>query len=432
MLTEEQIPAVTAQAGYEFTGWSSSVNNVTVESAITQDVTFTAQYQDASYTMTLPTVAGISYEVDGASQGEGGTYTVTHGTDVSVTVRVTGNVHVTGVSYQVGGGEAVTVSAGEDGSYQFTIAGDNITGSVSVAIQSNATYQVTVTVVGGSGTVNGSQSASVTFDANTDAEEVAKAFEIVAAPGYTFTAPTYEAVTSDKTYTLTFTHATYPVTWPDGVTGGAANATHGTDLTFTPSVSGQVVTGVTCTINGNNVELVKNDNGSYTIPGDAIVGNVTIAYTTQAATWTMIAETNYAAAPAGKNIAVLTASRLAEEQTYALTGYGNMFWSEKYSAYVCFVNASERNETLSAKLIVVNNAAIEIDYSGDINGDGKVTPADSAAINAALHGISVEYDVSDRMRFMFDVTGDKTVTAQDIKTILDTYTGYTPESGDEA
>ena len=100
-----------------------------------------------------------------------------------------------------------------------------------------------------------------------------------------------------------------------------------------------------------------------------------------------------------------------------------MFWSEKYGAYVCFVADSETDADLTGKLAVSQNAVTEIDYSGDINGTHSVTPADSAAINAVLHSIQVEYEISDLMRFQFDVLGDRQVTAQDIMWILNQYTG---------
>ena len=106
-----------------------------------------------------------------------------------------------------------------------------------MTIQSTSTFQITVKVEGGNGTVNGTTSATVTFDYNTSAEDVAKAFNIVAAPGYTFAAPDFETVTADKTYTVTFTHATYPVTGVEGV----KSATHGTDLTFTPKLEDELL-----------------------------------------------------------------------------------------------------------------------------------------------------------------------------------------------
>lgn len=410
VLTQAQIPAVTADTGYTFTGWDNDIT-----APIAADTTFTAQYKNATYTLTLPTVNGVSFEVDGAVE-EDGVYTVTYGTDVTITMTAADNVKVTGLSYQIGSAEAVAV---ENFTQPFTIDGESITGPVTVTIQSTSTFQITVKVEGGNGTVNGTTSATVTFDYNTPADKVAEAFNIVAAPGYTFAAPAFETVTADKTYTVTFTHATYPVTGVEDV----ESATHGTDLTFTPKLEDELLLGVQYQVgDGEAVTLEPDENGSYTIPGDKIIGNITVTYTTVTGFWGYISAMDYVAAPAGKQVALLNTTKL-EKGTYALTGYSDMFWSEKYSAYVCFVDKDETDTTLTEKLAVSQNSVTEIDYSGNINGVGGITPADSAAINAVLHSISVEYEISDLMRFQFDVLGDRQVTAQDIMWILNQYTG---------
>lgn len=406
----DKIPTVTASTGYTFTGWDNDIT-----APITADTTFTALYKNATYTLTLPTVNGVSFEVDGAVE-EDGVYTVTYGTDVTITMTAADNVKVTGLSYKIGDGESVAVT---DFTQPFTIDGESITGPVTVTIQSTSTFQITVKVEGGNGTVNGTTSDTITFDYNTPADKVAEAFKIVAAPGYTFAAPAFETVTADKTYTVTFTHATYPVTGVEDV----ASATHGTDLTFTPKLEGKLLLGVQYQVgDGQPVALEPNENGSYTIPGDKIIGNITVTYTTVTGSWDYISAVDYVAAPAGKQVALLNTDKL-EKGTYALTGYSDMFWSEKYSAYVCFVDNGETDTTLTEKLAVSQNSVTEIDYSGNINGVGGITPADSAAINAVLHSISVEYEISDLMRFQFDVLGDRQVTAQDIMWILNQYTG---------
>lgn len=409
----DKIPTVTANTGYTFTGWSGDVN-----AAITADTEFTAQYENATYTLTLPTVNGVSFEVDGAVE-EDGVYTVTYGTNVTITMTAADNVKVTGLSYQIGSAEAVAV---ENFTEPFTISGESITGPVTVMVQSTSTFQITVKVEGGNGTVNGKDSETLTFDYNTTAEELSAQFIFAAAPGYQVVAPKFETVTADKTYTATFTHATYPVTWPEGVEG-VESATHGTDLTFTAKLEDELLLGVQYQVgDGQPVALEPNKDGSYTIPGDAIIGNITVIYTTVTGSWDYITAESYAAAPAGEKVALLNTSKLGEG-TYALDGYGDMFWSSKYGAYVCFVADSETNDSLTEKLAVSQNTVTEIDYSGDINGTGTVTPADSAAINAVLHSIQVEYKISDLMRFQFDVLDDKQITAQDIMWILTQYTG---------
>lgn len=420
----DKIPTVTAEPGYKFTGWSGDVN-----AAITADTTFTAQYTDDSYTLTLPDTNGVSFKVDGATLKDG-VYTVTHGTDVTITMNVTGNVKVTELSYQIGSNSEVTVADNDGGitSKEFDIDGENITGAIFVTIKSTETYQITVTVEGGNGKVNGNtESATVTVDKGTTAEKLASMFTFEPNPGYKVDAitPAFDTVNGNATYTVTFTDASYRVTWPANENGALPETlTHGKDFIFTPSVTGKLVTGVTYQVGENQVALEPNADGSYTIPGSAITGPITVTYTTVDATWEFISEGDYKAAPVGEKVAILKTSKLGTG-TYTLTGYGDMYWSEKYDngAYVCFVDDDETAATLTQKLATNSNTVIEINYDGKINSDDKVSAADSAPITAVLHQIEVQYDITDLMRFQFDVNGDKAVTTQDIEWILDEAVG---------
>lgn len=410
----DKIPTVTAEPGYKFTGWSGDVN-----AAITADTTFTAQYTDDSYTLTLPDTNGVSFAVDGATL-KNGVYTVTHGKDVTITVTANGAT-INSVSYKIGDGNEVTV----ENFASFTIPGNSITGNITVNVSATNTYQITVKVDGSNGKVNGENQVTLTVNAGTTAEELAGKFTFTPDPGYkvdTIT-PAFANVTDDATYTVTFTDASYSVTWPDGVTNMPSTATHGQDFTFTPSVTGELVTGVTYQVgDGEAVTLPTSSTGSYTIPGSAITGPITVTYTTVDATWEFISEGDYKAAPVGEKVAILKTSKLGTG-TYTLTGYGDMYWSSAYAGYVCFVSNEEDTNSLTQKLATIDNAVTEINYDGKINSDDKVSAADSAPITAALHQIQVQYEITDLMRFQFDVNGDKAVTTQDIEWILDEAVG---------
>lgn len=431
----DKIPSVTPAAGYEFTGWSNT-GNLTTSSPITDNTTFTATYKDKDYTLTLPDTNGVSFEVEGATLKDG-VYTVTHGTPVTITMTVTGNVKVTELSYQIDGQNKNTVETNNDGitSKAFTIDGENITGAISVTIKSTETYQITVTVEGGNGKVNGNtESATVTVDKGTTATELAGMFNFEPNPGYKVDAitPAFVDVNGNANYTVTFTDESYRVAWPTNENGTLPETlTHGQNFTFTPSVTGNLVTGVTYQVGTNDpVTLEPNVDGSYTILGNVITDTITVTYTTVDATWEFISEGDYKAAPVGEKVAILKTSKLGTG-TYTLTGYGDMYWSEKYDngAYVCFVDDDETAATLTQKLATNSNTVIEINYEGKINSDNKVSAADSAPITAALYQIEVQYDITDLMRFQFDVNGDRAVTTQDIEWILDEAVGNThPDS----
>lgn len=415
ILGAEQLPSVTADPGYVFAGWSPRV-----DAPIQADTQFVAQYDHGTYALTLPQVDNVTFEVVGAQEVDGA-YQVTHGTDVTITMKVAEGVKVTSLSYLVGQEETQVASSQAGlGETQFTVDGDRIVDAVSVLITSNKTYQVTVTVEGAHGTVNGGSSATVTFDENTDGDTVAQAFQFQAEPGYELEqVPQFAQVTENQNYTVQFVPATYTVEGVDGVD----HATYGQNLTFTPVVEGELVLGASYRIgDGSWIALERNADGSYTIPGAAITGNVTVVLDTMAGSWELIGDTQYVGNPLGTQMAVLYTDKRAEG-TYALDGYGDMFWSEVYQGYVYFVQEDETQDDLTHKLTVSSNLVVEISYTGDVNGDGRVTSSDAAVVNAVLHGLELAFQFSDEMRFALDVNGDKQITTVDMKLILDRSVG---------
>ena len=230
-----------------------------------------------------------------------------------------------------------------------------------------------------------------------------------------------EIITSAVTYTAKFTHATYNV-MATGISGVPATATHGTDLTFTPTVDGEIVVGVTAKIGATVVAVTKNADGSYTISGDAITGDLTITVQTVDGSWSFIGKGAYKALSADTQIALLTTGQLASGN-YLLDNQG-MYWSSKYNAYVKIVGVNETVESLTVKLSVSANAeALTLAYTGDINGDGKATPADGGMINDELHEVTRGYNVTEKMRLEMDFDGNGFVSTADIMSILRKYVG---------
>lgn len=197
-------------------------------------------------------------------------------------------------------------------------------------------------------------------------------------------------------------------------------ATHGTDLTFTPAVDGKIVVGVTAKIGETVVAVTKNANGSYTISGNAITGDLTITAQTVDGSWDFIGKDSYFALSADKKIAVLATGKL-DVGNYLLNGE-EMYWSSKYNAYVKIVDKNETAETLTAKLAFnASVAAQTLSYTGDINGSNTVTPADGGMINDELHSVTRAYHLTEKERLEMDVNGDQKVTTADIVAILEAY-----------
>lgn len=426
MITE--IPAVTYTAGYTFKEWrigetayasDEDLKDVTINS----DTTVTLVAKDDSYTATL--TGGDAAEIT-VITGITGNQAV-HGTDITFKLTAKDGYKVTKVAYQIGSGTAQEITAQND---IYTIPGDAITGSVALVLTTSRTYTITF-AAGENGTVTGTRSFVLDAGGKLTQEQLNTVTKTGDA-GYTFKEWQIGGITKTEddilntafdentTITAIFDHATYNVT-ATGISGVSDKATHGTNLTFTPTVEGKIVVGVTAKIDETVVMVTKNADGSYTISGDAITGNLTITAQTVAGSWGFIDKDTYIALSADKKIAVLATDKLSGN--YLLDGEG-MYWSSKYNAYVKIVGKDETEQTLTAKLAFNASVAEQtLSYTGDINGSNTVTPADGGMINDELHSVARLYVLTEKERLEMDVNGDKKVSTEDIMRILRKYVG---------
>lgn len=424
------IPAVTYTAGYIFKEWrigetAYASDEALKAVAINSDTTVTLVTKDASYAATL--TGGAAAEITaitGITDGQ-----AVHGTPITFKLTAKNGYKVTAVAYKINGGDAVTINPSSEGVY--TIPGDVIVGAVTLELTSNET--VTVTFAAGE---NGSVDGTTAFVLDKGGKLTAAQLNAVTKTGdagYTFkewqidgAAKTQDeildtAFVDNTTITAVFDHATYSVA-AAGTNGVPTTATHGTDLTFTPTVEGKIVVGVTAKIGETAVAVTKNANGSYTISGDAITDDLTITAQTVDGSWGFIEKDTYIALSADKKIAVLATGKL-EAGNYLLGDEG-MYWSSKYNAYVKIVDKDETAETLTAKLAFNASLAEQtLSYTGDINGSNTVTPADGGMINDELHSVARLYVLTEKERLEMDVNGDKKVSTEDIMRILRKYVG---------
>lgn len=427
--TITEIPAVTYTAGYTFKEWrigeTAYANDEALKAvAINSDTTVTLAAKDDSYTATLTggDAAEIT-DVTGLTDGQ-----AVHGTAITFKLTAKTGYKVTAVAYRINGGAAVTLTPAND---VYTIPGDAITGPVTLQLTSNETVTVTF-AAGGNGAVGGT-TAFVLDKGGKLTEAQLNAVTKTGSAGYTFkewqidgaakTEAEILGTTFDANTTVTavFGHATYNVA-AAGTNGVPTTATHGTDLTFTPTVNGKIVVGVTAKIGETVVAVTKNADGSYTISGDAITGDLTITAQTVDGSWGFIGKATYIALSADKKIAVLATGKL-DAGNYLLNGE-EMYWSSKYNAYVKIVGQDETAQTLTAKLAFnASVAAQTLSYTGDINGSNTVTPADGGMINDELHSVTRAYQLTEKERLEMDVNGDKKVSTEDIMRILRKYVG---------
>ena len=426
--TITEIPAATYTAGYTFKEWRIGETAYASDEAlkaveINSDTTVTLTAKDASYSATLNggNAAEIT-DVTGLTDGQ-----AVHGTAITFKLTAKTGYKVTAVAYQINGGDPVTLTPAND---VYTIPGDAITGPVTLQLTSNETVTVTF-AAGENGSVGGGPTAFVLDKGGKLTAAQLNAVKKTGNAGYTFkewqidgAAKTEAeilntAFVENTTVTAIFDHATYSVA-AEGTSGVPTTATHGTNLTFTPTVAGKIVVGVTAKIGGTVVAVTKNANGSYTISGDAITGDLTITAQTVDGSWGFIDKGTYIALSADKKIAVLATGK-QDGGNYLLNGEG-MYWSSKYNAYVKIVDNGETEQTLTAKLAF--NASVDaqtLSYTGDINGSTTVTPADGGMINDELHSVTRAYQLTEKERLEMDVNGDKKVSTADIVAILEAY-----------
>ena len=213
------------------------------------------------------------------------------------------------------------------------------------------------------------------------------------------------------------------VTKPDYVKGNDT-ATKGQDYTFTvDKEEGYDYSEPTVKVGDVDVtgKLVKNDDGSYTIPGSTITGNITIEVTKTAAVAVDVVE--YLTLN-GKAMYLVTASGdFAEGQVTKYDGV-SMFFSEKYNAYAYLVISADGLETVKAEAaakvkVAEGTAAGTVDYTGDVNGT-KVIDVNDAQLTYDMYNAKYEsFDAVSMLKFLnADVNGDKKVNVTDATAIV--------------
>lgn len=417
ILTEDQFPIPTGQAGYLFDHWSPAP-----ETPITKDTVFTAHFHNEVHAIDFSHSEEAEFQViSGVEEGK-----VQCGRDVTFAVSTpTGSTGIT-VQYIVGSGSAQPLKA-TDGVY--TIPGAAITGPVRVFATVREMISVTF-LAGEHGSLVGPTSLTVEKGTVLSAGQIPlpKAFE-----GYHFVSwqahgeavyPEGYLVAAPVEFTAMFDIGSLPVTVPPGLTGAASTAAYGVPFTFTPVYEGHLVTDLRYTVGGGEPQaLLPNPDGSYTIPADQVTGPIDITATFIKGSLTFVSHQQYKATPPGQQMVLLESSLLSDRH-YTLSDDVPFYWSSLYQAYVRFVDAKETAASVAGKLTTAPGPAVSLSYNGDLNQSGTVTQEDGNIINDLLHGASSPLD--DKLRLEMDVTGSQSVTTSDIQWISDAAIGKAP------
>lgn len=364
-------------------------------------------------------------------EGLSGESTVAPGANYTFTATDAGNYDY--VISATMGGEATTANDNGDGTY--TIPG--VTGNLVInAAMTPKSYNVTVEGTGAGdvtaadkATYNTDYTFTVTEDDNytytTTVTVGGKSCALGTPENGKYTIPGID-IKGDIVISVTKTvkpSSVVSVTKPDYVKGNDT-ATKGQDYDFTvEKEEGYDYSEPTIKIGGQDVtdKLVKNDDGSYTIPGSSITGNITIEVTKTAAVTVDVTE--YITLN-GKAMYLVTASgNFAEGQVAKYDGV-SMFFSEKYNAYAYLVISADNLETVKAEAaakvkVAEGTAAGTVDYTGDVNGT-KVVDVNDAQLTYDMYNAKYEsFDAVSMLKFLnADVNGDKKVNVTDATAIV--------------
>ena len=214
------------------------------------------------------------------------------------------------------------------------------------------------------------------------------------------------------------------VTVVSGVTDGKAN--YGTDVVFTVTADpGYTLESVSYTVGTGSAVTLTVSGGQYTIPGTALTDDVTVTVTQHVTgSVTFITFEDYKGAPMGFKVLLLEAT-VPEGYKYQYDGT-DLFKSDKYAKYACFVPADVDAETALYTIACVAGTAPVINYDGNVNQspDGAVTSADAQLIYDLYTGL-IKYvsdsdfsKVSEKMRLAADINGDGTVDTADAQIVV--------------
>ena len=422
----------TPAATLNFTAKGTGEAEVKITSAKV-DIGSQAVGSDAPDAHILDTTTVISVTGYTVTLGEGlsGESTVAPGTDYTFTATDAENYDYV-ISATMGG---KTTTANDNGDGTYTIPG--VTGNLVInADMTPKSYDVTVEGTGArdvtapdQATYNTDYTFTVTENNNytytTTVTVGGKNYALGTPENGEYTIPGTD-IKGDIVINVTKTvkpSSVVSVTKPVYVKGNDT-ATKGQDYTFTvDKEEGYDYSEPTVKVGDVDVtdKVVKNDDGSYTIPGSTITGNITIEVTKTAAVAVDVAQ--YLTLD-GKVMYLVTASGTLPEGQVAKYNGMSMFWSEKYNAYAYLVISADNLDAVKAEAaakvkVAEGTSAGTVDYSGDVNGTSLIDVNDAQLTYDMYNTKYSSFDVVSMLKFLnADVSGDKTVNVSDATAIV--------------
>lgn len=344
-------------------------------------------------------------------------------------------------------GKTVAIFNNGDGSYTI----ENVTGELVISANSTPTVKTYEVTVEGDGYGDVSASTSATHGQN-------YTFTVTQAANYDYAVAvtvnglpvtcTVSSSGSRYTYTIPAVSVTGPVvitvkkTLPSGTTMITFNG-NGTSDEWQNGVSRVISNGsdfdfytdqhdgfdYSISAAGQSGIIPVSETGKtgeigvkYTIPGQYITGGIITITITKAQhfDWNVIVSP-YVNTD-GSTIWLITASPDPKPEETKSLYYGGkpMLWSEKYKSYAWLLPSSKSQDTVKADaeaaITIKENAVTSIEYSGDVNGTGRIDINDAQYIYDLYNAKHSALDMEKFLRC--DVNSDREVNVEDVRMVV--------------
>lgn len=369
-VTENGDYTFTADPGYNY-DFSATVNNEKVDIINNDDGSYTIENVTGKLVIkanSAPTVKTYAVTVKGDGSGDVSAPTsVTHGQNYTFTVTQAANYDYA-VAVTVNG-QPVTCTVSNSGSnaYTYTIPAKSVTGPVVITVKKTLPSGTTM----------------ITFNGNGTSDEWQKGVSRVISNGSDFDFYTDQHDGFDYSISAAGQSGIIPVS-ETGKTGEIG---------------------------------VK-----YTIPGQYITGGIITITITKAQhfDWNVIVSP-YVNTD-GSTIWLITASPDPKPEETKSLYYGGkpMLWSEKYKSYAWLLPSSKSQDTVKADaeaaITIKENAVTSIEYSGDVNGTGRIDINDAQYIYDLYN---TKHSALDMEKFLrCDVNGNREVSVDDVQAVV--------------
>ena len=196
-----------------------------------------------------------------------------------------------------------------------------------------------------------------------------------------------------------------------------SKATYGKVYTLTVTENANYSYIVTAKINDQTV-AVTGSNGSYTIDGGLITGNITITVTKTAKLQLDCSE--YLTLGNSTSLWMITATTDDADGLVCTYNGNTMYWSEKYNAFCTLISGTVKPTPTLNQFTLTNGSATEISYDGDVNMSGKLDANDAQFVynmyNNMYSGITTDVTIEKYLRA--DVNYDRKITVDDAAAVV--------------